>query len=281
VAVLPFTVPEGQSAYGPLAKGLAEMVMTDLSQIKDLKTVERIRVQALVDEMNLGQTGLIEPSSAARFGKLLSAGRVVRGDLSMGTKNKIKLDAVTLDAIRNKTTSPVTVADVFERLFRIEKELVFKVLNQLDIDPTPQERQRIMMVPTRNLQAFMAYCSGLDLEDKGAFEQAVAQYQKALDLDPDFSLAKEKMKVSRILARFNVQVKKSGSIASRSEGREVFGFDREILLSNRLHTIRANIGSKFFLGKDVRKPYQEMSETEIPTGGENLPLPPAPPQPVP
>jgi tetratricopeptide (TPR) repeat protein len=281
VAVLPFTVPEGGSEYEPLGKGLAEMVMTDLSQIKKLKTVERVRVQSLMDEMNLGQTGLIETSSAARFGRLLSAGVVVRGDLSVEADKKVRLDAMTFNALQNEAASPVSVKDVFERLFRIEKSLVFKVLGQMGIDPTPQEKQRILRVPTQNIQAFMAYCKGLDLEDKGAFEQAAAQYQNALDLDPGYTSAREKIKVNQILARSDLEMKRTGRLAAHSNRSEPALLDQEAMILNRHQMVRSNLGSNFNLGKDSRKPIQEISGMAIPMGGDDLPMPPAPPQAIP
>lgn len=281
VAVLPFSVPQGESGYESLGKGLAEMVITDLSQIQSLKPVERVRTQALLDEMNLGQTGMIETASAARFGRFISAGHVVKGELSVDKNKRVRLGAFTLDAIRNQTTSPVQVADDFNRLFRLEKNLVFKILSQMAIDPTPQERQRIMRVPTQNLQAFIAYCNGLDLEDKGAFGKAAAQYQKAIDLDPDYAQAREKMKISNVLAKSDLGGKPSGPMGHETKASEITGFDQETLISERLTTGRANIGSNFILGKDMRKPVQELWGSEIPDQEGYLPRPPAPPQPIP
>lgn len=275
VAVLPFSVPKGESAYESLGKGIAEMVITDLSQIHSLKPVERIRTQALLDEMELGQTGMIESSGMARFGRFLSAGRVVKGELSVGEDKKVRIDATTLDAIRNKTASPVQVADNFDRLFRVEKNLVFKILGQMAIDPTPQERQRIMRVPTQNLQAFIAYCNGLDLEDRGAFSKAAVQYQKAIDLDPEYTQAREKMKISNVLAKSDEDMRQSVLNSEASN------FSQETLILQRLNMGRANLGSNFYLGKDVRKPIQELWGPEIPDQEGYLPRPPAPPQPVP
>ncbi|MBN2201052.1 tetratricopeptide repeat protein, partial [bacterium] len=75
IAVLPFRVESADPQMFPVGKGLAEMLITDLSQIPSLKLVERVRVQSLFDEVKLGQTGLVDESQAARFGLMLSAGR--------------------------------------------------------------------------------------------------------------------------------------------------------------------------------------------------------------
>jgi tetratricopeptide (TPR) repeat protein len=259
VAVLPFTVQDANPQIAPLGKGLAEMLITDLSQIKNLSLVERIRVQSLFDEMAMGQTGMVEVSQAAKFGKLLSAGRIVRGDLSLSKKNQVRMEAVYVNAVQNQESKPVTVADAFNNLFRVEKDLAFKVLNKMGIDPTPQERERILKVPTKNLQAFIAYCNGLDLEDKGQFQKAASQYQKAIQLDPNYSMAKQKLRVDQILVRASGgKFKKEAIPASRSERMARPMFDKEILMSDRLRSIQTNIGSNFIMGKDVRKPSQEI-----------------------
>ena len=62
-------------------KGLAAMVITDLSKIKSLKVIERLRLQALLEEMNLGQTGIVDEKTAPRVGRLVGAENLVVGNL--------------------------------------------------------------------------------------------------------------------------------------------------------------------------------------------------------
>jgi tetratricopeptide (TPR) repeat protein len=277
VAVLPFTVQEADARIAPLGKGLAEMLITDLSQIKSLRLLERIRVQSLFDEMKLGQTGMVDESSAAKFGKLLSAGRIVRGDLSVNQKNRLRMEAVYLNAVQNQASNPMSAADAISNLFRVEKDLAFKILNKMNIDPTPQEKERIMKVPTKNLQAFIAYCNGLDMDDKGEFQKAAGQYQKALQLDPNYNMAKQKLRVDQILVNAGGEGYKKETGPSR--GSERLGrplFDQQTLMTDRLRSIQNNIGSNFVLGKDVRKPSQE-----IDAASPELPGPPDMPNVVP
>ena len=276
VAVLPFSVQGNEPQLAPLGKGLAEMLITDLSQIQRLKLVERIRVQSLFDEMELGQTGLLDESTTAKFGKMLSAGKVVRGDLSTAQKNQVRMDAVTLNAVQNQVSKPVSVSDAFNNLFRLEKDLAFKVLNLMGVDPTPQEKQKILRVPTKNLQAFIAYCNGLDLEDRGEFKKAAVQYQKALELDPNYSTAKAKLHTSEILARAGGSGYRAESFPS--PGADRLGrplFDQQALMNDRLRNVQTNIGSNFMLGKDVSKSTQEIAGTEESFFSSDIPAPPA------
>lgn len=73
------------SAGGKLAgfqKGLAAMVISDLSKIRGLRIVERLRMQALLEELKLGQTGIVDPGTAPRVGRLIGAENLVVGTLS-------------------------------------------------------------------------------------------------------------------------------------------------------------------------------------------------------
>jgi tetratricopeptide (TPR) repeat protein len=272
IAVLPFLVESGDPQMKPVGKGLAEMLITDLSQIPSLKLVERVRVQSLFDEVKLGQTGLVEESQAAQFGKMLSAGRVVRGGLVVDPSQKMRMEAVTLRTSDAEAMRPVTLTDAFKNLFRLEKDLAFKLLDRLGVDPTPAERRRILTVPTKNLQAFIAYCNGLDLEDKGQFQKAAAQYQKALQMDPQYKSAQQKLRSVSILARAAESGWRPSDNRPRTADRLVQPLiSPESLMHDRLNTVQTNMGSNFMIGKDIRK------AGELPEDAFVLPDLPAPP----
>ena len=75
IAVFPFASRSENTEYANLGRGLGEMMITDLSQVPKIELVERIRLNALMEEMALGQTGMIREGSEAGFGKLLGAGK--------------------------------------------------------------------------------------------------------------------------------------------------------------------------------------------------------------
>jgi hypothetical protein len=57
VAVMPFRSVGTDTTYRPLERGLAALVVTDLSRVRRLRLVERARVQVLLDELKLAETG--------------------------------------------------------------------------------------------------------------------------------------------------------------------------------------------------------------------------------
>jgi hypothetical protein len=76
-------VNRGDPAYRPMAKGIAAMIIADLSKVPGLKVLEREKVQLLVNEMKLGDAGLADPATAVRSGRLMRAEKVIVGNFEV------------------------------------------------------------------------------------------------------------------------------------------------------------------------------------------------------
>lgn len=266
VAVLPLKYMGLDNQYGPMGKGVAEMIMTDLSQIKSLNVVERVRVQALYDEMNLSQTGLMDVTSTPKMGKLLGAGKIVQGNFAVIDNRDIHLDVTCTDIIKDVMPEAVTMKDRISQLFNIEKDLVFRMIDQLGITPSPEERQRIQYIPTKNIQAFMAYCMGLEMEDQGDFSRASQYYQQAVELDPGYKEAKNKQGVNQSMAVVSTRMPTRGISRTPTSPKVPLApnvVNREMLINNRLQVGGRNIGATFIPGQDSRKSTQEFTTTQL------------------
>ncbi|OGS35203.1 MAG: hypothetical protein A2293_02330 [Elusimicrobia bacterium RIFOXYB2_FULL_49_7] len=189
VAVVTFANTGSDKDLDPLQKGLAEMVATDLSKVERLKVIERVQMQALVNEMALGQTGLLEEKNAERFGKLVGAEKVVNGSFASNDNATIKMDAGFADVKNGELKAIESQNGQLADIFKLEKALVLKVVDQMGIVLTDKERKAIAKVPTENVLAFLSYSKGLDAEDKGDFATAQGLYAEAVKADPKFSQA--------------------------------------------------------------------------------------------
>ena len=69
----------GDPIYRVMAKGIAAVVIADLTQVPGLKVLEREKMQQLLAEMRLGDSGLTDESSAVRSGRLMRAEKVIVG----------------------------------------------------------------------------------------------------------------------------------------------------------------------------------------------------------
>jgi tetratricopeptide (TPR) repeat protein len=194
VAVMPFRYAGGDSAFKPLERGLAAVFVTDLSQVHALRVVERARLQALLDEMQLAESDRVDPATGARSGRLLRAGQVIEGQFatdSEGGATHVRIDATVVRAADAGVRASGSNSDRLKSLFDVEKAVVFQLLADLGVTLTPAERVAISQRPTRDLEAFLLYSRGLEDADRGDFSAAANAFQAAASRDPGFGAAVE------------------------------------------------------------------------------------------
>ncbi len=191
VAVFPFLLVSENEELTPLQVALADMMTTDLALSGALTVLERTQVQTLLDEMALTEAGFSSPETGARAGRLLQAEHVIQGALTTLTDEDLRLDADVLSTVRRQAAGEATGQDQLTRIFDLEKEAVFDVLDILGVALTPAEREAIGANRTENLQAFLAYGRGLMALDRGDYGAAVQFFNQARQLDPGFGAAQE------------------------------------------------------------------------------------------
>lgn len=206
VAVLYFKNQTGQPRLDPLQKGLALMLITDLSSVEQIQVVERVRLQALVEEMGLGTSGLVEEGSAPRVGRLLGARWLLGGDLQRGRAENLKVDSAVLDVPKGQSAGQPTVEGELAELFRLEKDLLFDIVKTLRVELTPRQESRLRQPCSRSTSALLALSRAVDAADGGRFEEAAAQYEKALQEDPGVCLAAEGLRELKTIKPAPVKV---------------------------------------------------------------------------
>lgn len=189
VAVMPFSYSGTDSTIQPLGRGLAQLLVTDLVKSRQIRVLERERMQAILDEMKISDSAQADPSTALRSGRLLRAADVVQGSLSTLPGNQLRVDAAVVDVAGARVKASAGNQDQLDRLFELEKTLAFRVFNNLGIQLSPAEQEAINQRPTQNVQAFLAYSRGLVAQDRGDFGAAQQDFNQAAVLDPGFQAA--------------------------------------------------------------------------------------------
>jgi tetratricopeptide (TPR) repeat protein len=189
VAVMPFRYTGRDSTLRPLERGLAALVVTDLSKVGRLRLVERDRMQALLDELQLAERTRVDPATGARSGRLVRAGQVVQGQFQEVPTANFRVDASVVRTTDAQVAATGSDADALRALFDIEKRVVFQLLERMGITLTPAERTAVSERPTQDLQAFLLYSRGLESQDRGDFGAAAQAFSAAAQRDPAFSAA--------------------------------------------------------------------------------------------
>ncbi|MFC1525990.1 CsgG/HfaB family protein [Candidatus Latescibacterota bacterium] len=183
-----------REAMAPLEKGLTDMLITELSKIQALKVVERAQLQELMKEMGLGASGAIDPATAQNMGKLLGAETLLLGSFATDMSGeKIRIDARIVEVETGVTLKAEEMTDKTKSLFKMISKLAKKIAKELDVQITRDDEQRLKKPENDSFQAAMFYSKGLDAEDEEEFEKALEMYQKALEINPDYTKAKARI----------------------------------------------------------------------------------------
>ncbi|HTT67164.1 MAG TPA: CsgG/HfaB family protein [Gemmatimonadales bacterium] len=191
VAVMPFAYSGSDTTIQPLGRGLAQLLVTDLAKSRQIRVLERERMQAILGELKLSDSARAEPASALRSGHLLRAARVVQGSVAGLSGNLLQVNAAVVDVSSAHVAATAQQKDPLTRLFDLEKQLAIGLFNSMGIQLTPAEQAAVEQRPTQNLQAFLVYSRGLEAEDRGDFAAARADFNQAAALDPGFRAASQ------------------------------------------------------------------------------------------
>ena len=176
-----------------LSKGLASMMIYEVSKVSSLKVVERDRINFLVDELKLQQSDLVDKSTAVRIGKLVGAHTLLMGGFMKLSKNQFRIDGRLVKVETGEIVKAEFVEGKPDEIMKLEKDLVFKILAELDVETTEAEKKDIMQGRDTSFEALYHYSRGLAYEDKKDYIAAFQQYQKALSMAPGYVEAEKKM----------------------------------------------------------------------------------------
>jgi TolB-like protein len=217
VAILYFDYSGKDPEMAVLKKGLAQMLISDLSGMDSVRLVERDRLEEVLAELKLGQTAKIDPQSAAKVGKLLGARYMVLGGY-FDLMQTLRADARVVEVETGKVIQSVGANGKPEDFLGVEQKLsegIGKILSEkttpMTTTPTttppknpPAEPNKLPRQgaqegarraerpkPPAKLKTSTAlkYSRALHKLDAGDKEGAKKELQAVVQEQPDFRLA--------------------------------------------------------------------------------------------
>jgi TolB-like protein len=116
----------------PLRKAIADMVVTRLSKVKAVKVVERQRIQALIEELHLNETELVNQTAALKVGKLLGARILVFGGYAGITGSDFRIDVRLIETETGETVDAEEETGSIDELLPMVTTLVQKITTALE-----------------------------------------------------------------------------------------------------------------------------------------------------
>ncbi len=179
IVVLPF-VNVGNQEEGFLGEGLAEDLLNSLSQVKGLKIASR------ASAFRLGGTTVSYPDVAEKLG----AGKVIEGNAH--NKDGQLILSIKISNTQNGST---IWSEHYERnlnnISGLMREIAFIIVEKLGVTLREGERNLIGKRPTENGEAYLHYLNGRFhwYREGEGLRKSLTYFQRAIGLDPDFSLA--------------------------------------------------------------------------------------------
>ena len=206
VAVLYFTngalVPG--TDYGPLSKGMAEMLITEISRNPGVRVVERDRLQQLLAEQNLSSGDRVDKETAVKLGKLLGAHHLIMGGFIIQPNLATRIDIRSVNTETSQVEYVETVEGKADNMLAMVTQLGAKVNTGLKLPNIPMRVpgtpggsagavgvvSRVASTKIDQLRAVMMMSSALEAQDRGDVPAAIALYKQAIDADPGFERPK-------------------------------------------------------------------------------------------
>jgi adenylate cyclase len=181
IAVLPFVNMSADPEQEYFSDGLTEDLITDLSRISSLFVIARNSVFTYK-----GKAVKVEEVS-----KELGVRYVVEGSVRKAG-NRVRITAQLIDASSGGHLWAERYDRDLEDIFALQDEVTQEIVSALAVKLTADERKSMASAPTDNVEAYDYRLRGSEYfarATKEANAQARQMYEKAIELDPEFSVA--------------------------------------------------------------------------------------------
>lgn len=223
LAILYFENHTGAARYDPLGKGLAEMLITDLSSISRLRVVERARLQELSDEVAFSRSAHADEATALAVGRFLSAAFVVTGAMTSDGLD-LRVDSRLLRTETGEVLSTSTARGGQDRFFELQEQVADGLLEGLEL--VLSEEDAALLAASReanridDAETALAFSQALDLYDRGEFLDALER----------LAWVSRRAPASRLVSVTTAKVQEEAAAAAVEEGRDqVNGLIRRLL----------------------------------------------------
>jgi len=183
VAVLYFDNNTGRGDYDNLGRGMASMMITDLSAVKDIQLVEREHLQDVLKEQDAQRTKYYDPATAVQTGKLLGAEYIVTGAF-VAVQPDMRIDTRVIRVETGEIVKTAKVVGEQDKFFDLQQRLADSLVSGLSVALSPEQRELLRAQQERNridhLSTMTSYSQALASFDRGDYVDAVDKMQPVL-----------------------------------------------------------------------------------------------------
>lgn len=190
VAVTSFANLNKDPAQDWLSTGIGETLTVKLGQVPSITVVERMRLADAMKELKLQDTAVVDPTTAAKVGKVVGAQTMVLGAIQK-VGDQLRLTARFVEAETGAVTNSAQADGNIKDVFDLQDRLADALLKSLNVKVTSEVGEKMRAKPTEDIAAYEAYSKGVSSMQSGNYDKAAEQLKQAADKDPGFQLAQE------------------------------------------------------------------------------------------
>jgi serine/threonine protein kinase/tetratricopeptide (TPR) repeat protein len=196
IAVLPLDNYSGDPSQDYFAEGMTDELTAKLASISQLRVISRGSVMQF--------RGKDRPPTAQIAAKL-NVDAFIEGSVSRAG-DKVRITAQLIDARADKHLWAKTFDGNSRDVLALQTELASAIAREVNVRLTPSEQSRLGAGPSVSSEAHDAYLRGRYFFNRPSddnLRKAIAQYEEAVKLSPEFSLAFSGMSDAYLWAGYN------------------------------------------------------------------------------
>jgi TolB-like protein len=190
IAILPFENLTGNTESEWIGRGFSESLSSGLLEIHGLTLVERYKLNEVLEEISLGQTGLIDSKSSQETGKILGANYLTLGSYQIMDET-MRVNCRIIEVETGAVISSAKLTNQYKNLFDVQDSLISTLLIGIGKSELIKSKKKIIEIETNNLEAYEYAIKGEIELDKGDFRPAAENFEKALNIDNEYERARD------------------------------------------------------------------------------------------
>lgn len=178
LAVLPFKPLSADSRDESLEMGMAETLITRLSNVR----------QIVVRPMSSARKFTDPQQDTIKAGQELQAEAVLDGSIQK-SGDRVRVTVRLMNVQSGATLWAEQFDENFTDIFKVQDSISARVTNALLLRLSGDEQRQLTKHHTNNAEAYQLYLQAEYLRDKRDYNKSVELYQSTIDKDPNFALA--------------------------------------------------------------------------------------------
>ncbi len=191
IAVLPFENLSPNSDDAFFADGFQNDILTSVGKIKGLKVIGRASVAS--------HSGPVVTEKLREIEQTLGVSHVLQGSVRRAN-DRVVVNVALIDTRDYRQLWAERYERTLTDSLSLQGDLAVEIARELSINLTPAEKSVVARKPTENSEAYLLYLRARERElalplGTQDWEEAMALFQRAIDLDPKFALARARLSI--------------------------------------------------------------------------------------